>query len=157
MRVDDSGVQFPNNTYIRINGVSGNYAAISVTAANTLSFNLAGSAGWRIVTPNIAATVVSGDINGNMTIAGGMTQSCRTIIANGTATLNDSVVICKSPLTQVGLPSAVTAGNGRQYTLKNATGASISVVATAGTVDVATIANNAALRYVSDGTNWYSL
>jgi parallel beta-helix repeat protein len=56
------------------------------------------------------------------------------------------------------LPSAVTAGAGRYYTISNANASTntLGIAASAGTVPAATLAIGAALHVVSDGTNWQS-
>ena len=65
------------------------------------------------------------------------------------------------------LPSAVTVGNGREFTIKNVASVSVSIAATAGylitdnttlTASTASIGiepSNNWMKVISDGTNWY--
>jgi hypothetical protein len=92
--------------------------------------------------------------------SGRSTRQVRTVTAAHVLTRADDVVISNSasaPITHT-LPSAAL-NPGRAYTIKNrhATG-TITVAATAGTVDVSAIGVAPAVgRYVSDGANWYQV
>lgn len=96
---------------------------------------------------------------------GRSTRQVRTITANYTVTRADDVIIVSSGTITVTLPSAVL-NPGRAYVIKNRGAGTVTVAATAGTVEAGvTTINTGAItqagatnffRYISDGTNWYA-
>jgi hypothetical protein len=77
---------------------------------------------------------------------------------NYTIGATDDIVLANGAALTITLPSAVTAGSGRAYTVKNINSGSATLTATAGTIDGAaaiTLRQDEARTVVSDGANWY--
>lgn len=77
--------------------------------------------------------------------------------ANYTLTLDDRVVVANGTSLTITLPSAVTAGSGAQFVVKNIHSTAATVGSTAGTIDGAASQNLAqwdALTVVSNGSDW---
>lgn len=78
--------------------------------------------------------------------------------ADYTLVASDFVVLCNATMTAT-LPSAITAGAGKRFTVKNIhASATVTLAATAGTIDssaTASIAAKGVARAVSDGANWW--
>lgn len=115
-----------------------------------------GTGGYDVYLYRLGAGKLQTD--GSITAVGGFVTPTSTKTADYTLTASDTVILANATMTAT-LPSAVTAGNGRQYTVKNrhAT-ATVTLASAAGTIDgVATvaIASMQALTVVSDGTNWW--
>lgn len=84
----------------------------------------------------------------------------RTVTADTTLDRTYQVVIHNSGSAHtITLPSAVTArvscGNSASYTIKNIGAGTVTVAATAGTVEQTSITTGQSYTYISDGTNWY--
>lgn len=96
--------------------------------------------------------------DGKMFAQSGFITPLATKTSDYTLTSTDAVVLCNGTMTAT-LPSATTAGSGRQYTVKNIhASATVTLAATAGTIDssaTASIAAKGVARAVSDGTNWW--
>lgn len=89
-----------------------------------------------------------------------VTANVRTVTGNTTFDRTYQIIIVNAAgATTQTLPSAVTAltscGNSDVYTIKNRGAGTVTVAATAGTVEVTTITTGQAYTYYSDGTNWY--
>jgi hypothetical protein len=83
----------------------------------------------------------------------------RTTTVNTTLGDNDSILIANAGVT-VTLPSAIAAGKGRQYSVKNLQQSVVTVVSVAGTIDTATsfsVGNKQAYTFISDGSVWWIL
>lgn len=88
------------------------------------------------------------------------TQNVRTVTGNTTFDRTYQIIIVNAAgATTQTLPSAFTAlqsgGQSDCYTIKNRGAGTITVAATAGTVETTTILTGQSYNYVSDGTNWY--
>ena len=86
------------------------------------------------------------------------TRSTKT--ASYTLVATDDIVVFNGATLTATLPSAVTAGNGRAYTIKNVNSTALTVASTAGTIDGAatqSLAQWAKAEYISDGTNWLTI
>lgn len=87
---------------------------------------------------------------------GGLTTTLATKTANYSLLPADGTILANGVIT-VTLPAAATTPNGRRYTIKNITGASVVTVASvSGTVDTTTIAAGLGRTYVTDQTAWWS-
>lgn len=78
--------------------------------------------------------------------------------ANYTAVDTDSVILANGATVTITLPSAVAAGAGRQYVVKNINAAPATVNATAGTIDGAatvSLRQYDSRTFLSDGANWF--
>lgn len=89
-----------------------------------------------------------------------ITQNVRTVTTNTTLDNTYQIVIVNAAgATTQTLPSAVSAysscGNSDIYVIKNRGAGTVTVAATAGTVEQTSITTNQAYAYASDGTNWY--
>lgn len=89
-----------------------------------------------------------------------VTQNVLTVTGNTNLSLIHQIVIVNAAgATTQTLPSAVTAYssclNSDVYTIKNRGAGTVTVAATAGTVETTTINTGQSFTYVSDGTNWY--
>lgn len=91
---------------------------------------------------------------GDLTLAGGLTRGLTSKTANYAVGAHDSTVVAAGAGITLTLPSAVTAGAGREYTLKNHGSNAVTVAASAGAVEVTTIPPAGAYTYVSNGTDW---
>lgn len=81
-----------------------------------------------------------------------------TVTANYTATASDGVILANGAGITVTLPSAVTAGAGRTYTVKNINASAATIASTAGVIDTQTTVTARqfqAVTVVSDGANWF--
>lgn len=127
--------------------IGNTYRSVAVTFATQFS----GGAAW-------GTRVLLMDSESGLTIKqGGIALPGTTKTASYTATVNDSVVFANGAGITITLPSAVTAGMGRMYVVKNTGASSVTIGATAGSVDATTVAAGAAARYISDSVNWWSI
>lgn len=96
--------------------------------------------------------------DGKMFAQSGFITPVATKTTDYTLISTDAVVLCNGTMTAT-LPSAATAGSGRQYTVKNIhASATVTLAATAGTIDssaTASIAAKGVAKAVSDGSNWW--
>lgn len=88
------------------------------------------------------------------------TQNVGTVTGNTTFDRTYQIIIVNAAgTTTQTLPSAVTAlqsgGQSDFYTIKNIGAGTVTVAATAGTVETTTILTGQSYNYVSDGTKWY--
>lgn len=71
---------------------------------------------------------------------------------------DDSIVVTGASNTTQTLPSAVTAGAGRVYTLRNAGTGRVTIAATVGTLNGPTVLTGGqSIRWMSDGTDWHAI
>lgn len=115
-----------------------------------------GTAGYDVYLYRSAAGAIRTD--GALFAQSGFITPLATKTANYSLTATDAVILANATLTAT-LPSAVTAGSGRQYTVKNRhASATVTLASTAGTIDGATtlpLASMQAVTVVSDGANWW--
>lgn len=106
------------------------------------------------------APLASPTFTGTLTVSGGMKYSLATKTSNYTIVLTDRVVVCDSTSAFViTLPSAITAGSGAVFTVKNVNTGLITMGSTAGTLDggsasLITIAQWEARTFLSNGADW---
>lgn len=94
-------------------------------------------------------------------VGSGLVYPVVTVTGAYTMVSGDRIVIADSSSGfVVTLPSAVTAGTGKAYTVKNVNTGTVTMASTAGTVDagaasLVTISQWAVRTFVSDGANWF--
>jgi hypothetical protein len=93
-------------------------------------------------------------------VDGSVFRSYAAKTANYTLGLTDSVIVSYGTSLTMTLPSAVTVGAGRVFTVKNTNASACTVGAVAGTLDGAasqSLVQWAKATYVSDGANWNTI
>lgn len=149
---------------IRFHVASGSFTQIdkfgSASSADVFTADL-GSGIMRVTDYQFVTfqndTFASKQVDG-LVSAQGYAEKLATKTANYTATAYDSLIVANGAAVTITLPSAVTAGAGRRYTVKNINAAAATVGATAGTIDGAatdSLVQWESARYVSDGANWF--
>ncbi|HSX28359.1 MAG TPA: glycoside hydrolase family 16 protein [Candidatus Saccharimonadales bacterium] len=99
------------------------------------------------------------EVNTNQaTFKVGRVISTSTVTTAQTLSLGKEMIFANSasPMTLT-LPSAVTSGAGASFLIKNLGAGTVTVASVAGTVETTSIATTVVVRYVSDGTNWWSV
>lgn len=102
-----------------------------------------------------------GNREGSSIIADTASMALVTKTVSYSAAITDSIIVANGSSLTITLPTASSAGAGRQYYVKNINSSSATVnVASSGTIDggsTVSLVQFAVGRYVSDGTNWYTL
>lgn len=155
--------RFTSDGFLRVGGDPGGMIGIVAGSPANRPFVVRGAAAQSAnlgeFQDSAAQVIVSVDGVGQVK-ARGYSRAITSKTADYTATNLDSVVLANGTLT-VTLPSAATAGAGREYDVKNIGTGTVTVASSSGTIDgVATKMMSTqyeAMTFISDGTNWWIL
>lgn len=117
-----------------------------------------GTAGYDVFLYRVGAGALRTD--GKLTVAGGLYTPISTKTADYALAATDDVILANATMTAT-LPSAVTSGAGRRFTVKNIHASAICTLASAaGNIDgAATMAIGPleSVTAVTDGANWWAI